>query len=655
MSSPCSSSPDRLSMYSSRGCSPSLNNLSVSKLMHGIELPVDESDYHDLINLRNNNKVVENKNKTKRVNPNTKFTFTYSFDDSMPQELTESNANDCIHYKERDGEKNEQLKENERPKETHNEEAEREEGTESAEVEDVERERDGETDNTDEEQKSSASDTISDYESDDYSISEVVSDVDNDDLEEEGEVQDIQEVQEVDAQNNDVADEWNPITDLTPELEECTLNESTLNIPIEDISPAGIFSLFVTDEIIKNMVTETNKYASKYIAAKQTNNEIKRKSRLLSWKDTNDMEMRSFMGILLAMGLNKVPHMNDYWSKKSLYQNEYIASIMNRDRFLILFKFWHFTDDSTAIQNTKLNKIYQLANMLNMRFQEILTPGKFVVIDESMIPWRGRLSFKQYIKNKSHKYGVKIYKLCTPEGYTYNSIIYSGKGVNGRENNHGKVTVLKLMQGLENKSREVIADNFYSSIELAEELLSLKTLYCGTLRSNRRGLPKSIVSLKLKKGEIKGAMNKNGVKCIKWADKRQILMLSTRKEDKDVLVNTGKKNRKTNEDIMKPTCVLTYNNNKKGVDFSDQMSSYYSTLKRGLKWFRKVAMEYLFGMALVNAWIIYNMKHDKVSKKEFTEALLESLTGKKICPRSRYNHYNVGICWSLLKATAFPC
>ncbi|CAG5043132.1 unnamed protein product [Parnassius apollo] len=170
--------------------------------------------------------------------------------------------------------------------------------------------------------------------------------------------------------------------------------------------------------------------------------------------------------------------------------------------------------------------------------------------------------------------------------------------------------------GLENKCRVVIADNFYSSIELAEELLSQKTRYCGTLNSKRRGLPKEIVLLKLKKGEIKGAMNKNGVKVIKWVDKRQLLMISTLKEDKDVLVNTGKKNRKTNEDIKKPTCVLTYNNNKKGVDFSDQMSSYYSTLKRGLKWFRKVGMEYLLGMALVNAWITYNVKCDKkVSKK----------------------------------------
>ncbi|CAB3255308.1 unnamed protein product [Arctia plantaginis] len=488
LSSPSSSSLERFSMYSSRGCSPSLNNISASKLMHGIE--IDESEYHDLINLRNDNKKIKKKNEIERKDPKTKLTFTYSFEDSMSQ--------------------------GEREKETENVDVEdveeREEETGNAEEEDEDAEREEETENTEEEDEEQESGDTGDDESDEYSASEVVSDIDNDVSEE-----------EEDAQDNSV-NEWDAVTDLTPELDACTLNESTFNIPIEDISPA-------------------------------------------------------------------------------------------------------------AIHNTnKLKKIHDLANMLNSRFQEVLTPGKFIVIDESMIPWRGRLKFKQYIKNKSHKYGVKIYKLCTPEGYIYNSIIYSGKGENGREQNHGKVTVLKLIQGLENKCRVVIADNFYSSIELAEELLSQKTRYCGTLNSKRRGLPKEIVLLKLKKGEIKGAMNKNGVKVIKWVDKRQLLMISTLKEDKDVLVNTGKKIRKTNEDIKKPTCVLTYNNNKKGVDFSDQMSSYYSTLKRGLKWFRKVGMEYLLGMALVNAWITYNVKCDKkVSKKEFTEALMQSLTGKSIC------------------------
>lgn len=49
-----------------------------------------------------------------------------------------------------------------------------------------------------------------------------------------------------------------------------------------------------------------------------------------------------------------------------------------------------------------------------------------------------------------------------------------------------------------------------------------------------------------------------------------------------------------------------YNETKKGIDYSDQMSSYYTTLKKGIKWWRKVTIELIFGTALINAWIVYN-------------------------------------------------
>lgn len=84
-------------------------------------------------------------------------------------------------------------------------------------------------------------------------------------------------------------------------------------------------------------------------------------------------------------------------------------------------------------------------------------------------------------------------------------------------------------------------------------------------------------------------------------------MITTCKGHNADLLNTCKKTRVTKEDIQKPACVLLYNQNKKGIDYSDQMSSYYTTLKRGLKWYTKVMAEFLFGTALVNASIIYNM------------------------------------------------
>ncbi|CAB3248412.1 unnamed protein product [Arctia plantaginis] len=103
-------------------------------------------------------------------------------------------------------------------------------------------------------------------------------------------------------------------------------------------------------------------------------------------------------------------------------------------------------------------------------------------------------------------------------------------------------------------------------------------------------------------------MSESGVRIIKWCDKREVLMLTTCKDHKAELINTGKQSRLTNEPIRKPKCVLMYNENKKGIDYSDQMASYYSVLKRGLKWYRKVVMEFLFGTSVVNDWLIYNVK-----------------------------------------------
>ncbi|CAB3233193.1 unnamed protein product [Arctia plantaginis] len=127
------------------------------------------------------------------------------------------------------------------------------------------------------------------------------------------------------------------------------------------------------------------------------------------------------------MGLVKLPNINDYWYKNPMYRNEYIVRVIKKDRFLMILKFWHFSkQNEQGISSDKLHKIRDVFEMIVAEFKKVLQPGKVLVIDESMVPWRGRLQFRQYIKN-THCYGVKLNKLCTPDGYTYNIIVYTGK------------------------------------------------------------------------------------------------------------------------------------------------------------------------------------------------------------------------------------
>ena len=53
------------------------------------------------------------------------------------------------------------------------------------------------------------------------------------------------------------------------------------------------------------------------------------------------------------------------------------------------------------------------------------------------------------------------------------------------------------------------------------------------------------------------------------------------------MVNTQKK-RRNGEDIIKPQCVLSYNEGMGGVDRSDQRASTYQCVRKCVKWYKKL-------------------------------------------------------------------
>ena len=73
------------------------------------------------------------------------------------------------------------------------------------------------------------------------------------------------------------------------------------------------------------------------------------------------------------------------------------------------------------------------------------------------------------------------------------------------------------MSDLLGSERTTYVDNFYRSIDTASYLLSQQTEICGTLQTNRKGLPPEITSQKIQKSKIIGKM-KNNIKVIKWMD-----------------------------------------------------------------------------------------------------------------------------------------
>ena len=198
--------------------------------------------------------------------------------------------------------------------------------------------------------------------------------------------------------------------------------------------------------------------------------------------------------------------------------------------------------------------------------------------------------------------------------------------------------VLKLLEGLENRGHHVYMDNYYSSPSLFQNLRRLGFDACGTVRTNRRGVPEEIKA-KLQKGEIVSKMIDNDVLALKWMDKRPVAMLTTVHDDSVVT-----KQRRTRaaqggvEEVHKPLVVERYNEFMGGVDMGDQLLSYYGFSHRTLKWWRR-AFIHLIEVAIVNAYIMYlttpcegrRLTHKELRIQLAKELLMDTVDGESHC------------------------
>lgn len=390
-----------------------------------------------------------------------------------------------------------------------------------------------------------------------------------------------------------------------------------IDIPV-DSSALDIFKLFFTSEIIDLIVVETNRNAEQFLLK----NRLTKSSRFAKWVPTNENEIQQFFGLIIWMGLVQMPAIKDYWSHSTRYKNYVANKIIPRNRFELILRFLHFSDNE-KFDGDKIYKVRNLVEKMISNFQKVMEPDEDLSVDETMVPFRGRLGFRQYIPGKSHKYGVKLFKLCGTNGYTYNVQIYAGKNQVDGKGLACKV-VLNLCQMYLYANRTITTDNFYTSLPLAYELLKNKTHLTGTLRSNRVKIP-GVTDAKLKRGEIVGKENAEGIVIGKWKDKREVTMLSTRHGID--MIDIGKKNKKK-ENIVKPEIIIRYNNGKAGIDLSDQLSSYSTSVRKSIRWYHKVATEILLGTSVVNALIVYNKIHERKLKiTQFRELLVDQMLG----------------------------
>ena len=167
-----------------------------------------------------------------------------------------------------------------------------------------------------------------------------------------------------------------------------------------------------------------------------------------------------------------------------------------------------------------------------------------ICIDESLLMWKGRLSWKQYIPSKRSRFGIKFFVLCESEsGFIWNFCVYTGKETEFDkrylEFNISARIVLRLYSDLLDRGYRLYLDNWYISIPLIEKLRSHQTEVVSTIRKNRTGISSNLIKLLIRLGKCV-AKFKNKIMLMKWKDKREIYLASIVHNDNVVEIKKEK-------------------------------------------------------------------------------------------------------------------
>ena len=122
------------------------------------------------------------------------------------------------------------------------------------------------------------------------------------------------------------------------------------------------------------------------------------------------------------MSISKLPNVKCYLS------NDSARIAMTRNCFMNILQNLYFTDNQTADKFDKAYKTRIVINHLNKAFQDVMSDAEKHSVDEYMTKFKGRMSCKQYMKNKPIKWAFKWWcQCCSKTGYLYEFDLYLGK------------------------------------------------------------------------------------------------------------------------------------------------------------------------------------------------------------------------------------
>ncbi|KAK3704764.1 hypothetical protein RRG08_000536 [Elysia crispata] len=291
------------------------------------------------------------------------------------------------------------------------------------------------------------------------------------------------------------------------------------------LSVVEFFQMFFTLDVVGRLCEYTNKSAH--------TTGISKPEMYKGWFDVEPEEFYRFLALLMYMGIVPAHSVERFYSAKSLYNGLWARAFMEKKRFQQLPSFLKVSNREREDPKNKLAKVTFLLEFIQRRCQNLFQPGRNLAIDERMVRNKGSYSFRQYIRDKPTKWGMKLWVIADPEtGYTYNFDVYLGKDT-GMQGDGGLAynVVMKLVKRLAGKGYRIFFDNFYTTVKLLKDLFMIGIGACGTILSNRRGFPTELKSVKefekgSKRGDYRWSRDEE-VLTVQWRDNKTISVMST--------------------------------------------------------------------------------------------------------------------------------
>uniref|UniRef100_A0A8C3H844 PiggyBac transposable element derived 5 n=1 Tax=Chrysemys picta bellii TaxID=8478 RepID=A0A8C3H844_CHRPI len=396
-------------------------------------------------------------------------------------------------------------------------------------------------------------------------------------------------------------------------------------------SAMDFFQLFVPDNVLKNMVVQTNMYAKKY---------QERFGKDDAWMEVTLTEMKAFLGYMISTSIHHCESVLSIWSS-GFYSNKSIALIMTQPRFEKILKYFHIVAFRSSQMTHGLYKIQPFLDSLQHGFDSTFRPSQTQVLHEPLIDedpvFIATCTERELRKRKKRKFSLWV-RQCSSTGFICQIYVHlkEGGGADGLDTLKNKpqlhsMVAKSLCQNASGKNYIIFTGPSITSLNLFEEFEKQEIYCCGLLSSRKSdctGLPPSMLhnpDAPQSRGQYRIKM-KGNMSLICWYNKGHFRFLTNAYSP----VQQGVIIKRKSGEIPCPLAVEAFAAHLSYIcKYDDKYSKYFISHKPNKTW--QQVFWFTISIAINNAYILYKMSDayhvKRYSRAQFGERLIKELLG----------------------------